>query len=721
MKRLLLAILGFFILTWIGYVSFDLLQKENSQNFRSYFHDTDGVIWAIHQPDEVNWNEHSIQTLSVNQALYSSLTQKIKEPCTFIFGSRKILFVVEKRSSWSKKEVERIFENGLFPFQLGKLNSFEYGKLHGVFRGNQLMIYEGELPLSSEISFEMDVKSSLSRIILSSKKAAQSVSDTYIKKGRIYTYTKTNNKSNSIKEMDDRRIFSHVIPSNIDTYAFYEKAYLKTIDPVFSHSLFSKSMVSTGAVFMSKGAQTAAIFDFQEDYSPIDILNEHFQLEASNELSATYKHLRFSKLLEGGNDSILSKHVLNIALMDGFAVVSTSKEFLDFILAEAELSHTLSQDETRMLTIYGYLPKKVAFRQVSKSKQETISVYGKKIVQTSCRLIDLADSKENQRVKDYFVMNPGVRVIDFAAFPERGNVIAFTEKHTLVGYINGLKKWEKPCPQEVISMNVINIGPSYVSIKFATELQLFDKTGRLVFRMNTPNNSTPSAYTVKNNTEFVVANTDKSFQLLNDKGALIKPFQVSGSIKQLEVTTQAKKPILGILTSTMYYTIDLEKRKTMSKVSIDSSYVLMNTGLELIPTSVRNSNLTMIKNGKPTQFSTKSNVKLLGSYLLNKELVYMLTRGKELYAYQNGKILWEKTLPVQEISDLSIQSSKKGTPILCLLDGLENELLILDQNGRAGDQNERHGETKVQVSPFGANAYSITTFLGSYLIQYTKQ
>ncbi len=721
MKRLLLAILGFFIMTWIGYVSYDLLHKENSQNFRSYFHDTDGVIWAIHQPNEVSWNEHSIQTLSVNQALYSSLTQKMNEPCTYIFGSRNVLFIVEKRSSWSKKEVERIFENGLFPFQLGKLNSFEYGKLHGVFRGNQLMIYEGELPLPSEYPFKMDVKASLSRIILSSKKEGQSISDIYIKKGRIYSYTKSNNKSKNIKEIDDRRIFSHVIPSNIDTYAFYEKGYLKKIDPVFSHSLFSKSMVSTGAVIMTKGDQTAAIFDYQEDYSPIDILNEHFQKESENELSATFSHLRFSKLLEGKNDSIRSKQPLNIALMEGFAVVSTSKEFLDFILAEAELSHTLSQDERRTANIYGYLPKKVAFRHVSRSKQQTVSVYGNKIVQTSCRLIDVDDQKENNRIKDYFVMNPGLRVIDFAAFPERGNVIALTEKNTLVGYINGLKKWEKPCTQEVISMNVINVGPSYVSIQFATELQLFDKTGRLVFRMNTQNKTTPSGYIVKNNMEFVVANTDKSVQLLNDKGTVIKPFQVNGSIKQLAVTTQAKKPILGILTTSMYYTIDLEKRKTLSKLSIDSTYALINTGFELIPTSLRNSSLTMIKNGKPTQFSTKSNVKLLGSYLINKDLVYVLTRGKELYAYQNGKILWEKTLPVQEISELSIQSSKKGTPLLCLLDGLENELVIFDQNGRASDQNERHGETKVQVSPFGTSAYSITTFLGSYLIQYTKQ
>jgi hypothetical protein len=56
-----------------------------------------------------------------------------------------------------------------------------------------------------------------------------------------------------------------------------------------------------------------------------------------------------------------------------------------------------------------------------------------------------------------------------------------------------------------------------------------------------------------------------------------------------------------------------------------------------------------------------------------------------------------------------------------VLDALENELYIFDQLGRASDQNERHGEIKVQVSPFGTNAYSITTFLGSYLIQYTKQ
>lgn len=721
-KRSLLAVLSILIMMWIGFVSYDLLHQENTSNFRSYFQESDGAVWAIHQPYEVNWDDHSIQTIALNQSLYSSLSPRITETCSYIFSSRKVLFLLEKRNSWSNKEIEELFKNGLFPFEQGKLNSFEYGKLHGIFKGNQLLIYEGELPKSSGFIFQMDTKASLSKMFLSSEKKGLRSSDMYIKKGRIYTYTKSYTGRNQIKEIDDRRIFSPFVPANIDTYAFYEKSYLKQIDPVFAHSIFSKQMISNGVVFVSKDKQSAAIFDYQEDYSPIDILNEHLQVEGSNEISAEYKHIRFSSFLEEKSDSTSLQTTLHVALIDGFAVVSTSKEFLDYVISEAELANTLSQDEKRMTLTYGYLPKKVAHRQVSKSKQQSISVYGKKMVETSCRMIDLVERKENQKIKDYFVMNPGVRVIDFAAFPERGNVIALTENHQLIGYINGLKKWEKPCPQEVISMQLIHIGQNFVSVQFATESQLFDRNGRLVFRMSNQKNCHPIACQVKNNIEFVVANTEKSIQLMSDKGSIIKPFQVLGNIRQLEATSQVKKPTLGVLTSDMYYTIDLEKRKTLTKISVDSTYNLINTGIELIPVSVKNSRLTMIKNGKSTQFPIKNNVKLLGSYSLNKEVVFVLTRGKELYAYQqNGKVLWEKTLPAQEITSMSIQSSKQGIPLICVLDGLENELYILDQYGRANDQNDKHGETKVQVSSFGSNAYSITTFLGSYIIQYTKQ
>lgn len=715
-KRSFLILIGIFLFCWIGFVSYGLLHKENAQDFRSYFSSKDGAIWAIHHPEEVNWDDHGIQTLSINQSIYSSIVPKMIEPSSFIFSTKRVIFLIEKTHSWKKKEIQSLFQNGLFPFEMGKLNSFEYGKLHGIYKGNQLLIYEGELPQATDLVFDMDSKASFSKILLSNKPEKNKTSDMYIKSGRIYTYTKSQIHAKKVITIDDQSIFAPFIPASIDSYAFYEKNYLMEIDPIFAQSPFGDQMISNGVVFIGKDSELAAVFDYQDEYSPIDILNEKLQIGAGNEDASSYKNVRFSGLLTKSNTELF------IAQSNGFAVISPSKDLVDFVISEAELANTLSQDEEQMNRFFGNLPSKVASRQISSKSQKTISIYGNKMIETTCRLIDVMEKKETNDIKDYFVMNPGERVIDFVAFPERGNVIAFTDKRKLIGFSNGLKKWGKTCVQDAISMGLIELGQSFVSVQFANEVQLYDKSGRLVFRMTNNPKTQPVAYYAKNSLEFALANAKTSIQLLNEKGTVIKPFQVSGDIRQLEVTNGAATPILGIRTSTTYYTIDLVKRKSISKMTIDSNYHIVNTGKELIPVSLKNNSMNLIYKGKASQFTTKSNVKLLGTYEWNKEPVFVLSRGKELYAYQsNGKILWEKSLPVQEISSMSIKQAKNGTPLLCVLDAIDNELYFMNPMGQAFDQNNRHGEAKVQVSPFGTNAYSITTFLGSYLIQYTKQ
>ena len=715
-KRSFLILIGIFLFCWIGFVSYGLLHKENAQDFRSYFSSMDGAIWAIHHPEEVNWDDHGIQTLSINQSIYSSVVPKMDEPASFIFSTKRALFLIEKSHSWKKQEIQKLFQNGLFPFELGKLNSFEYGKLHGIYKGNQLLIYEGELSADSDFVFNIDTKASFSKVLLSKQKSKNKTCDMYIKSGRIYTYTKSQVNSKKISSIDDRSVFASFIPSSIDSYSFYEKNYLTEIDPIFAQSPFAVQMISNGVVFIGKDSERAAVFDYQEEYSPIDILNEKLQIGAVNEDASSYKNVRFSGLLNTSSTELF------IAQSNGFAVVSSSKDLVNFVIAEAELANTISQDETLINRLFANLPCKVASRQVSNNSQKTISIYGNKMIETSCRLIDVMEKKEANDIKDYFVMNPGERVLDFAAFPERGNVIAFTDKRKLIGFSNGLKKWEKTCSQDAISMGLIEIGQCFVSVQFANEVQLFDKTGRLVFRMTNNPKTQPVAYYAKNTLEFAIANSKTSVQLLNDKGTVIKPFQVSGDIRQLEVCNSAATPILGVRTSTMYYTIDLVKRKSISKMTIDSNYHIVNTGKELIPISLKNNSMNLIYKGKPLQFMTRSNVKLLGTYEWNKEIVFVLSRGKELYAYLlSGKILWEKSLPVQEITSMSIKQAKNGAPLLCVLDAIDNELYFMNPMGQAFDQNNRHGETKAQVSPFGTNAYSITTFLGSYLIQYTKQ
>ena len=715
-NRFILAFFGVLALCWIGFVSYGLLHKENSADFRSYFDESDGIVWAIHHPEEINWNDQHIQTIQLNQSIYSSVVPRIQEATSLFFSAKRVLFLIEKRTSWDKQDIKNLFQQGLFPLELGKLNDFQYGKLHGIYKGNQLLIYEGELNQAKGFAFSCDVKASFSKIKLAKSKLDYVVSDSYVKHGKIYTYAKSYIGKNTIKEIDDQRIFAPFVPSNFDTYTFYEQGYLAHVDPIFARSPFSKKMISNGIVFITKDSLKAAIFDYQEEYSPIEILNEKLNLEEANENSAQYKQLQFSGFLTS------EKTELYVAQSNGFAVVSASKELVDFVIAEAELANTLSQDEKRVNLIFGNLPKKVAFRSVSRSKQNSVSVYGKKLVETSCRFIDVVEQKENQKIKDYFVMNPGERVLLFVALPERGNVIAYTDKGKLVGYINGLKKWEKQCAQEVSAMHLIDVGKSFAAVQMKNEVQLFDRTGRLVFRMSNLVNVKPAAYFAKSKLEFAVANASNSIQLVSEKGAVVKPFQVVGAVKQMEVCSKSKKPTLGVLTESMYYTIDLEKRKTIGKYTVDSTYHLVNTGKEIMAVSIQNGALHLIKNGKSTQFQTKNNVQLLGTYLNNQELIYVLSRGKELYAYQsNGKILWEKSLQAQEITSMSISYAQNGSALLCILDAVENELYVFDQLGRASDQNERHGEGQVQVSPFGSSAYSITTFLGSYLIQYTKQ
>jgi hypothetical protein len=44
----------------------------------------------------------------------------------------------------------------------------------------------------------------------------------------------------------------------------------------------------------------------------------------------------------------------------------------------------------------------------------------------------------------------------------------------------------------------------------------------------------------------------------------------------------------------------------------------------------------------------------------------------------------------------------------------------LNEQGSTIDEIKRHGEKDLQITDYGNNGISVTTFLGNYLIQYAK-
>ena len=85
-----------------------------------------------------------------------------------------------------------------------------------------------------------------------------------------------------------------------------------------------------------------------------------------------------------------------------------------------------------------------------------------------------------------------------------------------------------------------------------------------------------------------------------------------------------------------------------------------------------------------------------------------------------GKSKWRKSINLNEISEMAAVENSSGKMTVVLLDGIENELYLLNELGELIDDSSKHGEQKIALSGFGTRGFSITTFLGNYLIQYNK-
>jgi hypothetical protein len=46
---------------------------------------------------------------------------------------------------------------------------------------------------------------------------------------------------------------------------------------------------------------------------------------------------------------------------------------------------------------------------------------------------------------------------------------------------------------------------------------------------------------------------------------------------------------------------------------------------------------------------------------------------------------------------------------------------MIDSRGNLVANSAKHAEQRIEISSFGKSGFSITTFLGNYIIQYNKQ
>jgi hypothetical protein len=197
---------------------------------------------------------------------------------------------------------------------------------------------------------------------------------------------------------------------------------------------------------------------------------------------------------------------------------------------------------------------------------------------------------------------------------------------------------------------------------------------------------------------------------------------MGGAIQQIHGFKQSGKMYVSILTDKQHNIIELSKRKIVLKQNIDSTFVLVGNNQSAFAVKIAQTTATILSLNGQKQFEVPSRVECIGSYMQGANQILVFKRNKSLFAYNaKGQRVWEKTLDAIELSELTTFVGPNQQAVLGLIDPVGNQIYLLDDLGRDLDTDERHGEQEVQLSAFGNNAYSITTFLGNYIIQYNKQ
>lgn len=223
-------------------------------------------------------------------------------------------------------------------------------------------------------------------------------------------------------------------------------------------------------------------------------------------------------------------------------------------------------------------------------------------------------------------------------------------------------------------------------------------------------------------TEFIIVNSKNNFSVVNDKGTTIKQFSCAGDIQEFAVQKINNKNMAIVITNSMFYTVDLDKRKTLNKIAIDSTFSLLKGKNLLFAVSLNKGEMNTIDiNGNKKTFSVGNYTKICSAYPENEGFSIILQNENKIGVFDiQGRRKWVKKFELNELTLVNSFQNKNGRRILTIFDGIENQLYLCDSKGNTLDENALHAEQKTVVSGFGNAGFSITTFLGNYLIQYNK-
>lgn len=722
--RIFLLVLSVLSLVWIVLVGYDLLNKKEFISPERIFTAQDGEILIVNRSEEVHLEELNFEINPQIRTVYEKLLLNVYPNEQLYSAEKRALILVAQTKVWTAEAVKNYFSLKALPVYLKENQCFELGEnMEGRYKSNFLLIHpKGEqVTPGEELEWPLwDTKASASVIHLS--RPLKSTNIYFRSNGTVSYQTKYGPRLSGApslpagRKLDDEDLFAQVVPAKVEKYHFYEKEFALQTGMLKPESPLAAWMESGMICFEYEGTP-CIISDYLKMQSPIQVLT------ADTEAEPDEMYFTNVQLLQDFPGS--GQNGFYVGMLADKVLLSEDKTILDRILADYEIGNTLALNNEKKAQIYGRLPKKVSERYASSAETYTLTSYKNLLITT--RLSEEAsevkpEKAEEQHNRSFSIPGTGEFIL--------GNgdlVYCFTSTNQVLAYKNKKQLWRVQLEGKLIGkpklIDLYRNGNQQLLFTVSNKIYLLNDQGGNVndFPLSCESTAPANSYRWNNKTYFVVVNTAQQLLHIDQQGRTLKKVALKTGPVNTEVSVYRNANVLTAIVNgeIKMQSVDLDRYRILKTQNPlpTAEFALKGTqGYRFY--ALQGEQLT----ASDLQASER-NIPGLSSVKLLKKMY----RGEEAFlcAVNNSLVTLifadgsTKTIEtgVKEIEDADVLYTAGGTLYLAVIDGIENNIFLLDGSGKIVLHQSLEGKKNVKLTE-SVGKLNISTFLQNSMVQY---
>lgn len=685
--RVFLIVLSIVSLVWLGYATYDRVSQGKQYNPEYLFGAEDGEVLILHNPGQKDLLLHQFGTNNedINRLVGSINSNQID--VIYISKKREQILILSKEVI-NDESVDNLFIDKP-SVKVEKNKKLSFGQLKGHFSKNTLYFSSQSFDLNKTPWNNLHFDKNSDASIVSFHEKQPSVADVYIKENGIIEYKSAIKNAVLGAKVNDKVVFSSVIPASVQSYKFYETDYLRSTNPKVSKSPMN-NWLKYGLVHITINGQEAIVTDYIEGQEPIQVLYDFYNRESTNAEAAYFEGVELTGLLSDSKG-------FHIYQLDDFVVISANRSICESIVGDYKLGNTLAQNPQKSEEIYGLLPQKVNYRSVSKTEKQSSSVHENTLLTTIVGGTVKDQSKQNQSAEHQttqsFVIGSPVK--DILLIDEHSFFVT-TQDNKVLFFDKTGKKWEKTLDGTIVgNAEIIDI---YANEKSQLLVAIGKKVHVLDINGNEPGGfpidmddqtcvQTPLFYRWKGNGFFIVAAQNGKLVQYDNQGrelAVIRT-QLNNIEQQPTVWVSANKPFIGIYDNNRFEMIQAETKKSFRIFPAKGTDLIIKLPNEVKLFGISDNQLVSYdQRGGVARYDKFINASLFNKVTNNGVPTIAIKDQQQLKFYNSEGIQWVNLkLSFSDLSDVQVLNTTSGKTIIAGIDGLENKVYLWKTNGES--------------------------------------